>query len=94
MPARLFRLLYRVLEVVIGGMIGSAVLVAAGSPRVLTFWQSSEPPMMLDSHGREVCPSCSRDSHRHWMKKAMLRRQDHIGQAFVRLSTIAVEAMR
>jgi len=48
---------------------------------------------MLESHAGSL-PELLAGFTQTLDEKAMLRRQDHIGQAFVRLSTIAVEAMR
>jgi len=84
--------LYRVLEVVIGGMIGLAVslLLFPARAHILAIEAAAN---MLDLMAGSL-PELLAGFTQTLDEKAMLRRQDHIGQAFVRLSTIAVEAMR
>jgi uncharacterized membrane protein YccC len=84
--------LYRVLEVVIGGMIGLAVslLLFPARAHILATEAAAN---MLDLMAGSLPDLLARFTQ-ILDEKAMLRRQDHIGQAFVRLSTIAVEAMR
>ena len=84
--------LYRVLEVVIGGMIGLAVslLLFPARAHILAIEAAAN---MLDLMAGSL-PELLVGFTQTLDEKAMLRRQDHIGQAFVRLSTIAVEAMR
>jgi len=84
--------LYRVLEVVIGGMIGLAVslLLFPARAHILAIEAAAN---MLDLMAGSL-PDLLAGFTQILDENAMLRRQDHIGQAFVRLSTIAVEAMR
>ena len=84
--------LYRVLEVVIGGMIGLAVSLLLFPARAHSLAIEAAATMLDLMAG--VLPELLTGFTQTLDEKAMLRRQDHIGKAFIRLTAIAAEAMR
>jgi uncharacterized membrane protein YccC len=84
--------LYRVLEVAIGGVTGLAVslLVFPARAHILAIEAAAS---MLDLMA-EVLPELLIGFTQTLDETAVLRRQDRIGQAFMRLATIAAEATR
>jgi uncharacterized membrane protein YccC len=82
----------RVLEVVIGGLIGLAVSLLLFPARAHHL-AIEAAAVMLDRMAGSL-PELLMGFTRTLDEKEMLRRQDHIGQAFIRLTAIAAEAMR
>ena len=81
---------YRVLEVAIGGAMGSQSRCSCFQ-YVLTFWQSKRPPVYSISW---PMPELLIGFTQTLDGKSILRKQERIDQAFTRLATIAAEAMR